>query len=353
MSRSQSQLERARREVVVVTGASSGVGRAVAHRFAQDGAKLALLARSEQGLEAVAREVEALGGQALPLVADVADYDAVRAAAVLAEVELGPVDVWVNNAMTTVFAFFQDVEPAEFKRATEVTYLGAVWGLKAALELMQPRDRGVIVQVGSALAYRGIPLQAAYCGAKHGVQGVYESLRAELYAQGSNVQLRVVQLPGLNTPQFDHCRAKLPGQPQPVPPIFQPEVAARAIHWAAHHPRRELWVGWPTVKTIWGSRLAPGFVDRYLGRFGVSSQQTDEPLGEAVRAGNLDEPRGDYGAHGRFDARAKGRSIQLELALRKRTLYALGALAGGCAYGLRCGLGRARGRGLGHRLLRR
>src|SRR3954454_20145734 len=222
-------------QVVVITGASAGVGRAVARRFAQDGARIGLIARTREALEEARKEVEDAGGQALVLPCDVADWDAVESAATAVEEALGPIDIWVNNAMTTVFAPFKDVEPDEFRRSTEVTYLGTVWGTKAALDRMLPRDRGSIVIVGSALAYRGIPLQAAYCGAKHGVKGFFESLRTELRHDGSKVQPSMVQLPGVNTPQFEHGRSKMPKVPQPMPPYYQPEVAANAVHWAAHH----------------------------------------------------------------------------------------------------------------------
>jgi NAD(P)-dependent dehydrogenase (short-subunit alcohol dehydrogenase family) len=256
------------------------------------------------------RELESLGVRALACEVDVADAQAVHDAAAQIEAELGPIDVWVNNAMATVFAPVRDTTPDEFRRATEVTYLGSVWGTMAALEHMRPRDAGVIVQVGSALAYRGIPLQGAYCGAKHALQGFLESLRAELLHDGSNVHLTMVQLPALNTPQFTWSRAKLPHAPQPVPPIFQPEVAADAIVFAASHPRRELMVGWPTVKAIFGNAVVPAFADRYLATNGYDAQQTDEPVGD--RPDNLFEPvAGEQAAHGPFDARAQPHSAQL------------------------------------------
>jgi NAD(P)-dependent dehydrogenase (short-subunit alcohol dehydrogenase family) len=295
--------------VVVVTGATAGVGRAVAERFARDEARVALLARGRKGLDGAAAAVERLGGTALPLPTDVADPDAVEAAAAAAEQQLGEIDVWINNAMTTVFAFFRDIEPEEFRRATEVTYLGAVWGTRAALARMLPRDRGTIVQVGSALAYRGIPLQSAYCGSKHALKGFFESLRTELQHEGSNVHMTMVQLPGLDTPQFDHCRSKLERAPQPVPPIYEPSVAADAIHFAAGTRRRQLWVGGSTVMTILGNEVAPGVGDAYLARTGVESQLGGESSGP--RPGNLFEPVDtDPGARGRFGRRAKPRSLQ-------------------------------------------
>jgi short-subunit dehydrogenase len=299
--------------VVAVTGASAGVGRATARAFAREGADVGLIARGRERLEAAKREVEAVGRRAVVAEADVADFDQVEAAADRIEQELGPIDVWVNNAMATVFASVTDTTPDEFRRATEVTYLGSVWGAMSALRRMRPRDAGVIVQVGSALAYRGIPLQAAYCGAKHALQGFLESLRAELLHEDSNVHLTMVQLPALNTPQFTWSRAKLPHSPQPVPPIFQPEVAADAIVWAASHPRRELMVGWPTVKAIVGNALVPSIADRYLAHNAVAAQQTDEPV-DPDRRDNLFEPvPGDQGAHGPFDEGARGRSVQLRL----------------------------------------
>jgi NAD(P)-dependent dehydrogenase (short-subunit alcohol dehydrogenase family) len=313
-------------ETVVVTGATSGVGRAVARAFARDGCRVALLARGQDALDGAARDVDEAGGRALALPTDVADHGEVEAGAAATEEAFGEIDIWVNSAMTTVFSFFDDVEPDEFRRATEVTYLGSVWGFKAALKRMLPRDRGSIVQVGSALGKQGIPLQSAYCGAKHGVQGVFESLRCELRNRGSNVSLSIVQLPGLNTPQFDHCRSKLPRKPMPVPPIYQPEVAAEAVRWAARHRRREVYVGAPTVYTIWGSKLAPWVAEWYLAKTGVQAQQRDVPLGQEMRPGNLFEAvAGDPGAHGAFDEQAHDRSVVLELGKRRRALGLLGA----------------------------
>jgi short-subunit dehydrogenase len=294
-------------QVVVVTGASAGVGRAAARAFAREGAAVGLIARGKERLEAAAGELE----RSHAVSADVADADAVERAAAEIEEVLGPIDVWVNNAMATVFAPIMTTTPDEFRRATEVTYLGSVWGTQAALRRMLPRDRGVIVQVGSALAYRGIPLQAAYCGSKHALQGFLESLRAELLHDGSNVRVTMVQLPALNTPQFTWSRSKMPRRAQPVPPIYQPEVAADAIVWAANNPQRELMVAWPTIKTVYGNAVAPGLVDRYLAKNGYDAQQTDEPE-HHDRPDNLFEPvPGNQGAHGPFDDRARGRSAEL------------------------------------------
>jgi len=318
-------------ETVVVTGASAGVGRAVVREFARRQANVGLVARGQEGLEGARAEVEQAGGRALVLPTDVADPDAVEAAAAAVEDAFGPIDVWVNDAMVTVFAWFEDIEPEEFRRATEVTYLGAVWGTRAALRRMLPRDRGTIVQVGSAMAYRGIPLQSPYCGAKQALKGFQESLRTELRNQGSDVHLTMVQLPGLNTPQFEHGRAKMPNKPQPVPPVYEPEVAARAVYWAAHHRRREIYVGIPTLYTILGNKIAPWFADWYLARTAVSGQQTDEPLNGDRRPDNLFEPvPRDEGAHGPFDARAHDHSPQLWLTEHRRWIAA-GALAAGVA----------------------
>jgi len=303
---------------IAVTGASAGVGRAAVERFARAGARIGLIARELDRLEAAAADVERLGGEALVLPLDVADHDAVDDAASRIEERFGPLDVWVNNAMTTVFAPVTQITPDEFRRATEVTYLGYVWGTLAALRRMLPRDRGTIVQVGSALAYRSIPLQAPYCAAKHAVHGFTQSLRTELLHEGSRVRVTEVQLPAHNTPQFEWSRTKLPRNPQPVPPIFQPEVAAKAIEHAAEHAPREILVAWPTVKAVLGERIAPGLLDRYLARTGYDSQQTDEPL-EGEREGNLLAPvPGDFGTHGRFDHRSRDRSLLLDLYLRLR-----------------------------------
>lgn len=316
----------------MVTGASAGVGRAIAHEFARHGAHVALLARGEAGLQAAAREVEELGGEALALPTDVADAEAVEAAAAVAEERFGPIDVWVNDAMATVFARVVETEAREFTRATQVTYLGAVYGTMAALRRMVPRDRGKIVQVGSALSYRAIPLQAAYCGAKYGLRGFTDSLRCELMADGSNVEVTMVQLPGLNTPQFNWCRSKLPDHPMPVPPIFQPEVAARAVHYAAHAKRREVYCGFSAVKAIVGNKIAPGLADRYLARTGIDGQQIKgRPVGPE-RPDNLFEPVDREAAtHGIFDDQARDRSAQLWATTHRRLLAGAGALAAGAA----------------------
>jgi short-subunit dehydrogenase len=298
-------------EVVVVTGASAGVGRATSREFGGHGAKVALLARGEDGLEGAKKEVEAAGGVALPIPTDVADPDQVEAAAQRAEDELGPIDVWVNDAIAVIFSPFKDIEPEDFKRSTEVCYLGAVYGTKAALKRMLPRDRGTIVQVGSALSYRAIPLQSAYCGAKHAMRGFTDSVRTELLHDGSNVHITMVQLPAVNTPQFNVSKTTLPKHPQPVPPIYQPEVPARAIYWAAHQRRREVRVGLSSTIVIAGNKLLPGLGDRYLARTGYDSQQTNQSVDEN-RPDNLYEPvPGDHGAHGDFDEESHEESPQL------------------------------------------
>ena len=294
--------------VVVVTGASAGVGRAVTRAFAERGASLALLARGRDGLEATAAEVETTGGRALALPVDVANADAVNAAAATTESVLGPIDVWVNNAMVSVFSPVSELTAAEIRRVTEVSYLGYVHGTLAALARMRPRDRGVILQVGSALAYRAIPLQAPYCGAKHAIEGFTESLRCELLHDHSAVRVTMVQLPALNTPQFDWVRSRLPKRARPVSPVFQPEVAARAVVWAADHAPRELKVAWPTVRAIYANRVVPGLLDRLLAAVGYDGQQDDEPA-DSDTPDNLFDPRpGDPGAHGRFDCEARSSS---------------------------------------------
>ena len=311
-------------EVVVITGASAGVGRATARAFARSGACIGLLARGQDGLEGAVEDVRSAGGRALAIPTDVAHAEEVEVAAAAVEKELGPISIWVNNAMTTVFSPFKQITPDEFKRATEVTYLGAVYGTMAALKRMLPRDRGCIVQVGSALAYRSIPLQAPYCGAKHAIRGFTDSLRCELLHDRSRIHLTMVQMPALNTPQFGWCKTRLPRQPQPVPPIFDPEVAAEAIVWAAHHRRREVFVGGSTLEAIFGNKVAPGVLDRYLARNGYKAQQTGEAV-DPDRPDNLFEPvPGDHGAQGAFGDRAHQRSLQLW----ETTHHSWAALAG-------------------------
>lgn len=305
---------------VVITGASAGVGRATARAFARRGDRLGLIARSAEGLEAAAGEVRAAGGTALVLPCDISDAGAVEAAAQRAEAELGPIDVWVNDAMVAVLAMSWDTRPEEFRRVIEVIYLGTVHGTLAALARMRPRDRGVIVQVGSALAYRAIPLQASYCAAKFAIRGFTDSVRTELMHDASGVKITMVQLPGLNTTQFTWVRTRLARRPRPVPPVYQPEVAAEAVEWASRHPRRELWVGANTPLVIAGSQLAPWLADRYLARTNVDAQQTDEPLPADWRD-YLDAPLpGDRGAHGPFGDEARPRSIQLKLAKARSLL---------------------------------
>jgi NAD(P)-dependent dehydrogenase (short-subunit alcohol dehydrogenase family) len=319
----------AQRETVVITGASAGVGRATAREFGSRGARVGLLARGVDGLEAARKEIVAAGGEALVLPTDVADAAQVEAAAAAVEQRFGAIDVWVNNAMVSVFSPVWEMTPEEFRRVTEVTYLGVVHGTKAALSRMLPRDRGVIVQVGSALAHRSIPLQSAYCAAKHAVVGFTESLRCELIWRESHVHVTMVHLPAMNTPQFDWVKSRLPRRAQPVPPIYQPEVAARAIHWAAHHRRRQLEVGLPTVAAIVGEKFFPGLLDRHLARRGITDQQTEEPR-DRDSPDNLWTPLpGDHGAHGRFDQRARPRSVQAWASMHRGTLTAAMILAAG------------------------
>lgn len=300
-----------RRETVVITGASAGAGRAAVREFARHGANVGLIARGREGLDGAAREVESFGGRALILPVDVADAEAVYAAADRVERGLGPIDVWVNDAMTSVFSPIKEMTPEEFKRVTEVTYLGYVYGTLAALKFMLPRDRGAIVHVGSALAYRSIPLQAAYCAAKHAVLGFHAALRTELLHDRSKVRTTMVQMPALNTPHFGWVRSRLPRKAQPVPPIYQPEVAARLIYRAAHHPeKREYYASWSVLKAIFGNKLAPSYGDRYLAKHGYDSQQHDGAA-DPNRANNLYQPvPGDHGAHGAFDERAKNWSVE-------------------------------------------
>jgi len=317
-------------QVVVVTGSSGGIGRATAQAFGARGAKVALLARGEEGLAGAARDVERAGGQALPIPTDTAHPGQVEAAAAKTEDTFGPIEVWVNAAFTSVFAQFHDITPEEYKRVTEVNYLGYVYATMAALNRMLARDAGTIVQVGSALAYRGIPLQTAYCGSKHAIQGFHEALRCELLHNKSNVHVTMVQMPAVNTPQFDWVLSRLPKPAQPVPPIYQPEVAARGVLYAADHPRRrEYWVGGSTMATLAANAIAPGLLDRYLAKTGFSSQQDNRPV-PADPPANLwqpaDGPDGhDYTAHGSFDARSKDRSLQLWASHRHGPLAAAAA----------------------------
>lgn len=317
-------------ETVVITGASAGVGRATACAFARQGANVALLARGQAGLEAARQDVERLGGKALVLPTDVSDPDQVERAAAATEEHFGPIDCWVNDAMISVFSPVKEMTPADYKRVTEVTYLGFVHGTLAALKRMLPRDRGIIIQVGSALAYRGIPLQSAYCAAKHAIQGFNDSLRSELIHDKSNVKVTMVQMPALNTPQFNWVKSRLPRKPQPVPPIFQPEVAADAIVHAAHHYRREWYVGWPTVKAVVGNKMFPGLGDWYLGQMGYEAQQYDGHV-SPDRRDNLYSPVDDlhdHGAHGDFDSRAHDFSWQVWADQNRDWLITAGLAAG-------------------------
>jgi NAD(P)-dependent dehydrogenase (short-subunit alcohol dehydrogenase family) len=307
-------------EVVVITGASAGLGRAIARAFADEHAHVALMARGIEGLEATRQEVEERGGQAAVFPLDVADDVQVEAAAAAVESRFGPIDIWINNAMVSVFSPVKEMTAAEYKRVTEVTYLGYVHGTLAALRRMLPRDRGLIIQVGSALAYRGIPLQSAYCAAKHAIKGFCDSLRCELLHDKSNVKLVMVQMPAMNTPQFSWVKSRLPNSPQPVPPIYQPEIGAQAVLFVARHPRREMYVGYPTFEAIIGNKLFPGFVDRYLARQGYEAQQTQEPV-QPDRSDNLWHPiPGDHGPHGAFTARSARTSPLLWLSTHGRSL---------------------------------
>ena len=310
---------------VVITGASAGVVRATARKFARSGARVALLARGRDGLEAARKEVEEFGSKALVILVDVANADQVEAAAAQIEAELGKIDIWINNAMVSVFSPIKEMMPEEFRRVTEVTFLGCVYGTLAALKRMLPRDRGTIVQVGSALAHRSIPLQSAYCASKHAMQGFTESLRCELIHDKSEVRVTMVQLPALNTPQFGWVKSQLPRKAQPVPPIFQPEVAAEAIYFAAHHPRREFYVGWSSATAIIANKIAPGLLDHFLARTGYDSQQYDGAE-DPNRAYNLWEPvPGDHGAHGDFNARAKKSSAFLWMSEHRGWLMLIAA----------------------------
>ncbi len=319
-----------RRRVVVITGASAGVGRATVRAFARRGATSACWRGGATASRPPGARSKSWAAARWCCRPTSPDPDQVEAAAAAVDRAFGPVDVWVNNAMLSVFSPVKQMKPEEYRRVTEVTYLGYVYGTLAALRRMLPRDQGIIIQVGSALAYRGIPLQSAYCAAKHAIQGFCDSLRAELIHDGSRVRLTMVQMPALNTPQFGWVKSRLPRKAQPVPPIFQPEVAAEAIVWAADHDRRELYVGWPTVEAIVGDKIAPGWLDHYLARHGYDSQMTDEPE-DPDRPDNLWEPvPGDHGAHGRFDHLARSSSWQLWADQHRGWL----AAAGGCLAGL-------------------
>lgn len=315
-------------KTVVVTGASAGVGRAIARAFGVEGARVALLARNVEALENAASEIRAAGGEALVLPVDVSDARAVDAAADEVVARFGRLDLWVNDAMVSVFSPVMETTAEEYRRVTEVTYLGYVHGTRAALRHMVPRDAGHVIQVGSALAYRSIPLQSAYCAAKAAIRAFTDSLRCELIHDRSRVKLSTVHLPAVNTPQFEYVRTRLPGHPQPVPPIYQPEVAARAVLHVARHPTRELWVAWSTTRAILGQRFLPGLLDRYLARVAYRAQQADRPP-EPGRPDNLDAPvRGDLGAHGEFDGEARARSLSTWLRLRRGPLAAALATLG-------------------------
>lgn len=310
------------RKIAVVTGSSAGIGRATAIEFGKHGWHVALLARGVDGLEGARKDIERVGGSAMVIPADVADHAQVEAAAERVELEWGPIDVWVNDAMSTIFCDVLSISPEDFKRATDVTYLGTVWGTMAALRRMQSRNRGAIVQVGSALAYRSIPLQAPYCGAKSAIRGFTDSLRSELIHAKSNVHLTMVQLSAFNTPQFDWGRTCLPDEPKPLGKIFQPEVAAQGIYWAATHRRRELWVGWPAVEAILGTKIIPGFLDRKLAYDAYGGQESNKRIPPG-RRDNLYEPvPGDHGAHGRFDSKALNWSAQLWLTTHRWAMAA-------------------------------
>ena len=314
--------------MIVVTGASSGVGRAIARRFGERGARVALIARGLEGLDGARREIEGAGGQALVLPLDIADAEAVDAAAAYIVERWGRIDTWINNAMVSVFAPIAEMDAAEFRRVTEVTYLGYVHGTLAALRYMRERDAGAILQIGSALAYRSIPLQSAYCAAKAAIRGFTDSLRCELAHDRSNIRLSMLQLPAVNTPQFEVVRNKLGKHAQPVPPIYQPEVIADAVEHVLAHPVREMWIGTSTIKAIVGQRLIPGWLDRYLARKGYETQVTDEL--PPTYDDNVDRPLpGDRGAHGSFDARSRGRSIELWLRMHRGLIGLGAALFGG------------------------
>ena len=317
-------------KTVVITGASAGLGRAMVREFAKLGANIGLIARGMDGLQAANDEVEELGGHAYIAQCDVSKADEVEKAAEKIEAFFGSIDVWINNAMISVFGPFKKIEAKDFEHVTDVTYLGQVYGTSAALKRMLPRNKGTIVLIGSALAYRGIPLQSAYCGAKHAIHGFFESLRSELIKEDSNIKLSMVQLPAMNTPQFGWVKSYLKNKPKPMGKIFEPEVAAKAVVSIVQHPERELFVGYPTLKTIWGNKVAPGFLDDYLAKTGYSGQQTDEPE-SSDRQNNLWHPLpGDHGAHGTFDKEATNFSPETWMATHKKLTFGIiGALAAG------------------------
>ncbi|WP_346797345.1 SDR family oxidoreductase [Halomonas sp. Bachu 37] len=325
-----------KQQVVVITGAGAGLMRAAAREFARHGADMGLISRSPERLEAVKSEVEALGARAVTVSADVASADQVERAAEQIEAELGPIDVWVNGAMTTVFSPLHEMSAEEFRRVTEVTYLGYVHGTMSALRRMRPRNRGTIVQVGSALAYRPIPLQTAYCGAKHAIKGMTEGLRCELLNEGSDVHVTLVEMPALNTPQFDWCKSYMPHRARPMSPVFQPEVGARAIVWAARHRRRELYVGASSALTVWGNKLAPALMDRFLAKTAVSGQQTPEPRDPEAPDNLWQSVKGDMGARGRFNPESHDDSPQLWMATHRGQI---GFIAGAALVGALAVLG--------------
>jgi short-subunit dehydrogenase len=315
------RLKMKKNDVVVITGATAGVGRATAIAFAKRGAKVGLLARGIEGLESTYQDIISLGGKALICQADVAHFPQVEESAEKIEKEWGPIDIWVNNAMATVFSPFKEVTPEEFKRATEVTYLGTVHGTMAALKHMVPRNQGTIIQVSSALAYRSIPLQAPYCGAKHAVKGFTDSLRSELIHDKSAIYITMVHLPAVNTPQFEWGKSKMPHRAQPVPPIYQPEICAKAIVWAAYHKRREVFLGWPAIKAVLGQKLIPGYLDHYLSKHGYKDQQTDEPALKDSPFNLFESVPGLHRTHGRFDHRSKNHSLQLWMLMHGRIIF--------------------------------
>jgi NAD(P)-dependent dehydrogenase (short-subunit alcohol dehydrogenase family) len=314
--------------VTLITGADAGVGRATVREFAAAGDRIGLIGRDQDRLEQTADEVRLLGGDGVVCPADVADPAQVEAAAAKAEAAFGRIDVWINNAMATIYAPFHEITAEDYKRATEVTYLGTVYGTMAALRRMKPVNRGLIIQVGSALAYRAIPLQSAYCGAKFAIRGFTDTLRSELLHDRSKIKVMMVHLPALNTPQFDWGKNLMPMRPQPVPPIFDPEMAAKAIFWASRHDRREVYVGWPTIKAIWANKFIPGLIDRYLADAGYSGQQSGQPSAPAA-PDNLWQPvKGDFAAHGRFDAQASPGTLQLWASLYRGPII-LGLIVAG------------------------